>query len=126
MEQFLLQKMAGGGREMIVGARCDPTFGPVVLLGLGGVYAEVVDDVSLRIAPLTAFDAGEMIAELRSSRLLAGVRGEKPLDVEALKRSLLAVSRLMLEHPEIRELDINPLLVRPEGLLALDARIVAG
>ena len=124
--QFLLQRMAGGGREMIVGARRDPTFGPVVLLGLGGVYAEVFDDVSLRIAPLTAFDAGEMIVELRSSRLLAGVRGEKPLDIEALKRSLLAVSRLMLDHPEIRELDINPLLVRPEGVLALDARIVAG
>ena len=124
LEGFLLQKMAEAGKEMIVGARRDPTFGPVVLLGLGGIYAEIFQDFSLRIAPLDLIDAQEMVAELKSSHLLQGVRGEKPANVEALCRSLLAVSRLMLDHPEVRELDINPLLVTPNGVVALDARIV--
>lgn len=124
ISQFLLQKMAGGDKEMIVGARRDSTFGPVVLLGMGGIYAEIISDISLRVAPLSRLDAEEMISELKSSRLLHGVRGEKPVNIAALCESLLAVSRLMLEHPEIEELDINPLLVTPDGVLALDARIV--
>jgi len=126
LEGFLLQKMAETGKEMIVGARRDPTFGPVVLLGLGGIYAEIFQDFSLRIAPLDSMDAQEMVAELKSNRLLMGTRGEKPANVDALCQSLLAVSRLMLEHPEVLELDINPLLVTPCGVVALDARIVTG
>jgi acetyltransferase len=123
VEQFLLQKMASGGKEMIIGAKRDPTFGPIVLLGLGGIYAEVFNDISLRVAPLDRVDAEEMISELKSGRLLRGVRGETPVNIDALCQSLLAVSKLMLEHPEIEELDINPILVTPEGILALDVRI---
>lgn len=126
IEGLLLQKMVRDGREMIVGARRDATFGPVVLFGLGGIYAEVFDDVSLRVAPVTHFDAEEMIAEVRGSRLLSGVRGEAPADVAALIDALLALSRLMMEHPEIQEIDINPLVVLEKGALALDARIVIG
>lgn len=126
VEGLLLQKMVRDGREMIVGARRDATFGPVVLFGLGGIYAEVFDDVSLRVAPVTRFDAEEMIAEVRGSRLLNGVRGEAPADVAALIDALLALSQLMMEHPEIQEIDINPLVVLEKGALALDARIVIG
>jgi acyl-CoA synthetase (NDP forming) len=126
IEGFLLQKMVAGGCEMILGARRDDTFGPVVLFGLGGVYVEVFDDVSLRVAPLSRFDAEEMIAEVRGSRLLRGVRGQAPADVGALTDALLALSRLMVAHPEIQEIDVNPLVVLAEGALALDARIVVG
>ena len=124
VEGFLLQKMIGEGQEMIVGARRDDTFGPVVLFGLGGIYVEVFDDVSLRVAPLTRLDAEEMIAEVRGSRLLHGLRGQAPADVEALIAALLALSRLMMEHPEIAEVDINPLAALEKGALALDARII--
>lgn len=120
---MLVQKMIAGGREMIVGGWRDPSFGPVVLFGLGGIYVEVLDDVSLRVAPLTRFDAEEMIDEVRGSRLLCGLRGEAPADRKALADALLAVSRLMMDRPEIVELDINPLLVLEEGAVALDARI---
>ena len=126
IEGFLLQKMVSGGRELILGARRDPNFGPVVLFGLGGIYVEVLDDVSLRVAPLTRHDAEEMIAEVRGSRLLRGARGQAPADVDALVEALLALSRLMIEHLEIAELDINPLVALEKGALALDARIVVG
>ena len=126
VKEFLVQKMIRGGREMITGARRDATFGPVVLFGLGGVYVEVFDDVSLRVAPLTRFDAEEMIAEVRGSRLLRGMRGQAPADVDALIDALLALSQLMVEHPEIQEVDINPLVALDKGALALDARIVIG
>jgi len=109
---------------MIVGARRDPSFGPVVLLGLGGIYAEILDDVSLRVAPLLPFDVAEMIAEVRGSRLSQSVRGRHSLDVAALGETLLAVSRLMLERPEIQELDLNSLFVLRDGIMAADARIV--
>jgi acyl-CoA synthetase (NDP forming) len=111
---------------MIAGARRDATFGPVVLFGLGGIYVEVLDDVSLRVAPLTRFDAEEMLAEVQGSRLLRGVRGQAPADVDALIDALLALSQLMVEHPEIQEVDINPLVALDKGALALDARIAIG
>jgi len=124
VKRVLLQKMVKGGWEMMVGARRDDTFGPVVLFGLGGIYVEVFDDVSLRVAPLTRFDVEEMIAEVRGSRLLQGVRGSPPADVEALAGALQALLQLMMEHSEIKEIDINPLVVLEQGALALDARIV--
>jgi len=126
VQAFLVQKMIAGGREMIVGARRDATFGPVVMLGLGGIYVEVFDDVSLRVAPLTRFDAEEMIGQVRGSRLLRGLRGQAPADVDALADALLAASQLIVEHPEIQEVDVNPLVVLGKGALALDARIVTG
>ncbi len=120
----LVQRMFSGGREVILGGKRDPSFGPVVMFGLGGVYVEVFDDVSFRLAPLTREDAEEMIAEVRGSRLLRGVRGEPSADVDAIIEALLALSRLLVECPEVAEIDINPLLVFEQGVAAVDARVV--
>jgi acyl-CoA synthetase (NDP forming) len=124
LEGFLLQKMAPGGREVILGGKRDPSFGPVVMFGLGGIYVEVFDDAAFRVAPLTQEDAEEMIAEVRGSRLLRGVRGEKPSDVEAVVDCLLRLSQLLQDFPAIAEVDINPLIVLEKGAVAVDARIV--
>jgi acyl-CoA synthetase (NDP forming) len=120
----LVQRMLQGGREVILGGKRDPSFGPVVMFGLGGVYVEVLEDVAFRLAPLSREDAEEMIAEVRGSRLLRGVRGERPADVDALAEALVALSRLLTECPEIVEVDLNPLLVFEHGVAAVDARVV--
>ena len=124
LEGFLLQRMISGGREVILGGKRDPSFGAVVMFGLGGVYVEVFDDVAFRVAPLTRKDAEEMMAEVRGSRLLQGVRGEKPSDVEAVADCLLRLSQLLQDFPAIAEVDINPLIVLEKGAKAVDARIV--
>jgi acyl-CoA synthetase (NDP forming) len=124
LEGFLLQRMISGGREVILGGKRDPSFGPVVMFGLGGVYVEVFDDVAFRVAPLTGEDAEEMIAEVKGSRLLRGIRGEKPSDVEAAVDCLLRLSQLLQDFPAIAEVDINPLIVLEKGAKAVDARIV--
>jgi acyl-CoA synthetase (NDP forming) len=121
---FLVQRMLSGGREVILGGARDPSFGPVVMFGLGGVYVELFKDVAFRLAPLTREDAEEMISEVRGSRLLRGVRGEPPGDVEAVVEALLALSRLVAECPEVAEVDVNPLLVFDKGVVAVDARAV--
>lgn len=120
----LVQRMFSGGREVILGGKRDPSFGPVVMFGLGGIYVETFDDVAFRLAPLSRAEAEEMIAEVRGSRLLYGIRGQPPADVEALVTALLAVSDLMVACPEVVEVDINPLLVFAEGAVAVDARVV--
>jgi len=124
LEGFLLQRMVYGGREVILGGKRDPSFGPVVMFGLGGVYVEVFDDVAFRVAPLTREDAEEMIAEVKGSRLLRGIRGEKPSDVEAVIDCLLRLSQLLQDFPAIAEVDINPLIALEKGALAVDARII--
>jgi acyl-CoA synthetase (NDP forming) len=124
LEGFLLQRMISGGREVILGGKRDPSFGPVVMFGLGGVYVEVFDDVAFRVAPLTWEDAEEMIAEVKGSRLLRGLRGEKPSDMEAVVDCLLRLSQLLQDFPAIAEADINPLIVLEKGAKAVDARIV--
>jgi len=120
-----VQKMVAG-QEVIVGVKRDPTFGPLVMFGLGGIYVEVLADVSFRLAPLTEADAWEMLAEVRSARLLAGVRGAAPADRAALVDAIVRVGRLAADHPQIAELDINPLMVLAEGqgVVAVDARVV--
>lgn len=120
----LVQRMLSGGREVILGGQRDPSFGPVVMFGLGGVYVEVFEDITFRMAPLTPEDAGQMIAEVRGSRLLHGVRGEPPVDAEAIVEALLALSQLMIACPEIAEIDINPLLAFEDGVAAVDARVI--
>ena len=120
----LVQRMFSGGREVILGGKRDPSFGPVVMFGLGGVYVEVFEDVSFRLAPLTREDAEEMIAEVQGSRLLRGVRGEPSADVDAVVEALLALSQLLVECPEVAEIDVNPLLVFEQGAVAVDARAV--
>jgi acetyltransferase len=124
LEGFLLQKMIAGGREVILGGKRDPSFGPVVMFGLGGVHVEVFDDVSFRVTPLTQEDAEEMIAEVKGSRLLRGIRGEKPADVDAVLDCLLRLSQLLQDFPAIAEVDINPLIVLEKGTVAVDARVV--
>jgi acyl-CoA synthetase (NDP forming) len=120
----LVQRMLPGGREVILGGKRDPSFGPVVMFGSGGIYAEVFEDIAFRVAPLTRDVASEMIAEVRGSRLLRGVRGDRPADLEAVVEVLLALSQLMVECPEVAEIDVNPLLVFEEGVTAVDARAV--
>lgn len=123
MEGALVQEMVAGGVECLVGVVADPVFGPLIAFGLGGVAAEVLGDVAFRLHPLTDIDATELIESTKAARFLRGLRGEAPADVEALRGLLLRVSQLIEDVPEIAELDLNPVLVRPRGALALDARI---
>jgi acetyltransferase len=114
-----------GGRELLLGARRDDSFGPVVAFGAGGVDTEILDDVALRVAPLNAAQARDLMAETRIGRILAGTRGRPAADLDGLCRALGLLSQLMLHFPQIREVDLNPVRVFPgqPGLLALDARI---
>jgi acetyltransferase len=120
-----IQEMIKGGKEVILGVTKDPQFGPLIMFGLGGIYVEVLKDVSFRIAPLSVKDADEMIREIHSFPLLRGVRGERPTDLNALRENLLRLSQLVIDFPDIIELDINPLIVKAdgEGAIAADARI---
>jgi acetyltransferase len=120
----LLQKMISVGKEVILGAKRDPSFGPVILFGLGGIYVEVLKETSLRVAPINRSEAEEMISELKSSAILKGVRGERPLDIEAIVEMLLRLSQLMVDFPEIEGLDINPVKVLEKGAVVVDARIL--
>ena len=122
---FLVQEYVHGGREVIVGMIQDPKYGPLVMFGLGGVYVETVKDVIFRVPPLTDLEAHEMIRQIRGFNLLRGVRGEAPVDFEALAVVLQRFSQLAEEMPGIAEIEINPLLVFPEGrdFRAVDARV---
>jgi acyl-CoA synthetase (NDP forming) len=122
---FLIQKMIRGGTEMILGARRDPVFGPVILVGMGGIFAELLQDTSVGIAPLTLTDAEDMLDELKGRHLLEGFRGRPPLDRVALVQALLRLSTLMVDFPSIRQVDINPVMLFEEGkgLQAVDVRI---
>jgi acetyltransferase len=120
----LIQKMISDGKEVILGAKRDPSFGPVVLFGLGGIYVEVLQETSLRIAPINRFEAEEMISELKSAAILKGIRGEPPSDRDSLIENLLRLSQLMVDFPEIEGVDINPLIVLEKGAIAVDARIL--
>jgi acetyltransferase len=128
LQGFLLQPQVrmGHARELIVGLSRDAAFGPVVLFGHGGTAVHVMDDTALGIAPLDAAEAKKLIARTRVSRLLAAWRDWPAVDASALESVLVAVSRLALAVPEIAELDINPLLASPAGVMALDARIHLG
>jgi len=121
-----VQEMVMGGKEIIIGMNRDPQFGPLLMFGLGGIYVEVLKDVTFRVAPISSLDAKEMIQEIRSYHLLQGVRGEQASDQEAIVDVLLRISQLVTDFPEIVELDINPLLVCEvaQGAVAVDARLV--
>jgi acyl-CoA synthetase (NDP forming) len=122
----LIQEMAARGKEVIIGVNRDPQFGPLLMFGLGGIYVEVLQDVTFRIAPVSRQEATEMIDEIRSYHLLRGVRGEKPADLKAIIDTILRVSQLVTDFPEIVEMDINPLTVYDEGrgAVAVDMRFV--
>ncbi|MGQ9508391.1 MAG: acetate--CoA ligase family protein [Thermodesulfobacteriota bacterium] len=120
----LIQKMIPNGKEVILGGKRDPSFGPILLFGIGGIYVEVLKETSLRVAPINRSEALEMITELKSYPLLKGIRGETPRDIEALIENLLRVSQLMMDFPEIEGLDINPIIALEKGAVAVDARIL--
>jgi len=128
VDGVLVQPMVTGGRELILGGRQDAQFGPVVMVGLGGIFVEVFEEVMLRIAPISRADALEMIENLRGYSILKGARGHRPSDVDSVVEALLRLSRLVSDFPEVKELDINPLCVfqENEGCRALDARIIVG
>ncbi len=121
----IVQAMAPArAKEIIIGVKRDPQFGPMLLFGLGGIYVEVLKDVSFRLVPLSLEDPCRMIREIRSFPLLRGVRGEKPVHFPSLERIILAMSQLALDFPEILEAEFNPVLVSEEGSLIADARII--
>jgi acetyl-CoA synthetase (ADP-forming) len=120
----LVAAMAPPGQEIIIGVTKDLQFGHAVMFGLGGIMVEVMKDVSFRIVPLTGKDAGEMVAEIRGTRVLEGIRGKKPSDVQAVRDLLLRISDLVARHPEIEEMDLNPVIVHEKGLTVADSRVV--
>ena len=123
--QVVVMSQVAGGQELLLGARRDDSFGPVVAFGAGGVDTEILDDIALRLAPLNPAQARDLMAETRIGRILAGTRGRPAADLDSLGRALGLLSQLMMHFPHIREVDLNPVLVFPgkPGLVALDARI---
>ena len=121
----LIVEMVKGGKEMIIGSKLEPGFGPVVMLGMGGIYVEILKDVTFRLAPFTDQEANDMISSIKTKKLLEGVRGEKPSDVEKLSECIQRLSQLVTDFREIKELDMNPVLVMEEGegCKILDVRI---
>ncbi|SDP34676.1 acetate--CoA ligase family protein [Desulforhopalus singaporensis] len=125
LEGFLLQPMLSGKREFVAGLIRDPMLGPIVMFGLGGVFTEALNDVVFRAVPIDTTEAESMLAEIRSSALLDRFRGEQPADTRVLVDCLVGLSRLAAEHPEVSEVDINPLLVDPDGKVhAVDALVI--
>ena len=122
---YLVERMAAGGLELIIGGTNDPAWGPVLLVGAGGVNAEVLDDSALRIGPISCAEALEMIADLRIAPLIDGFRGSPRLDALAAAKVLVALGRLLSDHPEIAEAEINPFRLYPQGGVALDAVVIA-
>lgn len=126
VDGVLVQAMAAGGRETIIGAVTDPTFGKVMMFGLGGIFTEILGDVTFALAPVTTGRAREMFGEIKGYPLLAGARGEAPVDFDALAGIVARVSELVTDLPEIVELDLNPVFAGPSGAVAVDARIAIG
>lgn len=120
----LVQEMAPQSTEVIVGAIKDPQFGQTIMFGLGGIWVEILKDVSFRIAPLSLEDARQMIIELKAYPLLKGYRNTPPADIDALISIICNTSRLVMENPEIKELDLNPVMAYQKGARTVDARII--
>jgi acyl-CoA synthetase (NDP forming) len=120
----LVSEMAPQSTEVIVGAIKDPQFGQTVMFGLGGIFVEILKDVNFRVAPLTTDDAKEMIMQLKAYPLLNGYRNTPPVDIDALVAILCNTSHLIMDYPEIKELDLNPIMTYPKGAKTVDARII--
>ncbi len=123
IEGVSVQEMADGV-EIIIGVSRDSQFGPVIMIGTGGIFVEVLKDVSFRVAPISESDALEMISEIKGNILLKGVRGKKPSDLKSLVSMLLKMSKLAMSDESILEIDMNPVFVNPSGAMAADARVV--
>jgi succinyl-CoA synthetase beta subunit len=125
IEGMLVQEMVPGQRELVVGLNRDPQFGPCVMVGIGGIMTEVFQDTAFRMAPLDMVEAKDMTEDLRFKTILGAFRGQKPVDMDILCRTLIAVGQIGLELETISELDINPMIITPEGrLVAVDALVV--
>ena len=120
----LVQKMAPKGKELMIGAKRDPSFGPCLIVGAGGIFTEILGDYAFRLAPVTEAEARDMIAELAFSKILAGARGEPACHLASIVEVLLRVSQLICAHPEIREIDLNPLIANQRGAVIVDSRII--
>ncbi len=116
--------MVPQGTEIIIGMMKDPHFGPVAMFGLGGIFVEILKDISFRILPIEERDAREMITEIKGYEILKGARGNPPRDIQAIKEVLMKVSKLTMENPEINEIDLNPIFVFEKGLQVVDARMI--
>ena len=121
---IIVEEMATPSTEVIVGGLRDPQFGPAVMFGLGGIFVEIYKDVSFRIAPLEEYEAIDMIHEIKGVKVLKGFRNTEALDITALAQIILKVSNIMVSLEEIKEIDLNPVLVYPKGVKAVDARII--
>lgn len=128
IDGYLIEEMAPAGQEIVIGGLRDPYFGPLVMVGLGGIFVEVLRDVSFRICPITRIDAEEMIDDLKGAAILAGARGRKPASRAAIIDALLKVGGenglLMTHAADIKEADINPMIVSENGAVAVDARFI--
>ena len=124
VKEVLVQEMIKGDRELVVGLIRDAQFGPCVMFGLGGIFAEILEDVSFRVAPLTRWDAIDMMDEIKGGKILDAFRGEPAADREALADILLAVGQIGLDHEQVKEIDINPLKLIDGKPVAVDALIV--
>ncbi|QQG39007.1 MAG: acetate--CoA ligase family protein [Candidatus Woesearchaeota archaeon] len=122
-KEVVIQKYQTGNL-LLIGLKKDPVFGHTVLVGSGGIYTEILKDISLRICPITEKDAEQMIRELKIYQVLKGVRGEKPANFSKIKEVLLKISNLTKKYPKIKELDINPLIITDSNVSVIDARIV--
>jgi acetyltransferase len=122
----IVSPMAPQGAEVIVGTKIDEQFGPVIMFGIGGILVEVLKDVSFRVLPISKSAAKKMISEIKSAPILAGFRGKPPVDKGAIQDLLMTVSEIVEAYPEIREMDLNPVIVRESGLTVVDARIILG
>ncbi len=121
-----VQGMAKPGTEVIVGLTTDAQFGPVLMFGLGGIFVELLKDVAFRIVPLEPKDANQMVREIKGFPVLEGFRGSEPADLGALEDVILKLSAFAEEHPEVKELDLNPIFAYSDGAIAVDARVVIG
>lgn len=128
VDGYLIEEMAPAGQEIVVGGLRDPEFGPLVMVGLGGIFVEVLADVSFRICPITRVDAQEMLSELKGAAILKGARGRKPASLDAIIDVLMKVggeNGLLMRHADdIKEADVNPLIVSESGAVAVDARFI--
>jgi acyl-CoA synthetase (NDP forming) len=124
-KQISVQKMAPEPiTELIIGMTTDAQFGPALMFGIGGILVELLEDVSFRIAPITEYDAKEMIHEIKGFPILDGYRGKPKADIDAIVDTLMKISELVIKHPEINEMDLNPVFVYDKGLICVDARII--
>jgi acyl-CoA synthetase (NDP forming) len=125
-EGVLIQEMIEGKRELMVGLTRDAQFGPCVMFGLGGIFTEILKDVSFRMAPLTKRDALDMMSEIKGSKILDAVRGMEEVDRDATAQILIDVGRIGLENDHVKEIDVNPLIIRGSKPVAVDALVVLG